>query len=60
MILVNFSSVSIYDHEGTLQNGTNYVPGTYYGVRLVGPSTTSGDFQQQLLLTQVEMFLVFP
>ena len=36
------SSVSIYDHEGTLQNGTNYVPGTYYGVRLVGPSTTSG------------------
>ena len=54
------SSVSIYDHEGTLQNGTNYVPGTYYGVRLVGPSTTSGGPQQKLLLTQVEMFLVFP
>ena len=36
------SSISIMDHNGVPQTGTNYVPGTYYGVRLVGPSTTGG------------------
>ena len=36
------SSINIMDHNGVPQTGTNYVPGTYYGVRLVGPSTTGG------------------
>ena len=27
---------------GISTGGSNYVPGTYYGVRIVGPSTTSG------------------